>query len=290
MNFRRAIFVVFVLALISGCSSIDNQILGHWHCENCEEEKNLLILEDNRIFRTPQNAQYEYDILEKGLMELDRVNPFFLLRWLREFFCIFVTCEQVIKYKLAKDGTLRLFWDGEEEIDIKVSLGENIVHKKPVGDSIKFINNVSIIAISNSDYHTGKYDVFFPVDAKKCLVDFKLTENWSFSSREIDKDKSPIRDKRGFKIDFGALNPNSVKIFKNYHNNTDYYARERGYQALTVRTTNGKKEISVLDSYGKTMASENELFFYTNDRKISRKIKEALKSAIIQCGGKDDLF
>ncbi len=283
----RAIFVVFVLALISGCSSIDNQILGNWYCENCEEEKKLLILEDNRIFQTPQNAQYEYDILEKGLMELDHVNPFFLFRWLRELYCVFTTCEQVIKYKLAKDGTLRMLWDGKEEIYMKVSLGENI-HKKPVADSIKFINNVSIIAISNSDDHTGKYDVFFPVEAKKCLVDFKLTEYWRFRFREIRK--RPIDDNLGFKIDFGALNPNSVKIFKNYHNNTDYYARERGYQALTVRTTNGKKEISVLDSYGKTMASENELFFYTNDRKISRKIKEALKSAIIQCGGKDDLF
>jgi len=283
MNFIRVIFIVFVLALISGCSSIDNQILGNWYCENCEAEKNLLILEDNRIFQTPKNAQYEYDILEKGLMELDRVNPFFLLRWLREFFCIFVTCEQVIKYKLVKDGTLRLFWDGKEEIYRKVSLGENIVHKKPVTDSIKFISNVSRIAISNSDYHTGKYDVFFPVDAEKCLVKFKLTEHWGFGSRA---NKRPSHDNRGFEIDFGALNPNSVN-----------YARKQGYQALTVRTTNGKMEISVFDSvyvsgsyHRMKNPSDNQLFFYTNDRKISRKIKEALKSTIIQCGGKDDLF
>jgi len=117
MDIIRVIFVVFILTLISGCSSIDNQILGNWRCINCETyERNLLILEDNRIFQSGlSEIQYEYDILDKGLIELDRVNPFFLFRWLRELYCVFTTCEQVFKYKLAKDGTLHIFWRGREE-------------------------------------------------------------------------------------------------------------------------------------------------------------------------------
>jgi len=316
MNFIRVIFVVFVLAVISGCSSIDNQILGNWHCENCKEEKILLILEDNRIFQTPQNAQYEYDILEKGLMELDRVNPFFLLRWLREFFCILVTCEQVIEYQLAKDGTLHMFWDGKEEIYRKVSLDVNTskASEKSVAsviDAIKFISNLSVVS-------TGTFvNSIFKRTATATNHEVSIDKNrnchavFSFQARKIWLEQT-------IKIDFSTLNPSSVEI-----HDTNYMEFK---SSVHVRTTDAKKEISYFEKilpypdygtdsdqpvtfserfqreeYKKAYESallrfkpqhlvSDYIIFYPKKVGDEKKIKTALISVITQCGGKDDLF
>jgi len=254
----RVVSVIFIFALISGCSSIDNQILGNWHCENCSREKNLLILEDNRIFQSPApkgSIQYEYDILDKGLIELNRVNPFFLFRWLRELYCVFTTCEQVFKYKLAKEGTLHIFWNGTEEIYRKVILGAKTTESTlSIAETMEFINNWTIL----HSYPNPRLDNLIDFDVTEISVKTeKCIATFTYKTRKSDE--------RHSKLDLGSLNPNSIIIREDYGD-------------VAVRATNNNSYI-----YFYSLAREDE------DNAL-KKIEKALKSVITQCGGKDDLF